>query len=395
MRCRVSTQPATLGSVPHSPEKRCSLRLNFLHRRATLPTCDVLLLQRIISPSTECQDVADEDLQVNDGNSWRRHLRSGLIILGPVMLALLIYRIGWQQLWTVLLQAKLSYVLLALVAGIVSSVLRALRFGTMFPPAAGWWRFYGCFAVMRSLNITMPFKTGEIASLALLKKYGHVPNIAEAAPAWLLIRICDVAALAIWLSVALAFQPLGSQFQSARWLIVTAIVAAVFVCMVMSVWARRRNDSGHGENGGWLRKRLSDFQKGIQRTQSPATILTVLGSSVLIWGVLAFGAVCAQRAFDIPLTVTQCFLAAIGALTISVLPVHAPAGIGTGEAVWTVMFLALGVPEAVAISSSIAVRIVPLSSIVIEYCVGCLLLMPGAPDKHGVAASQCAGNGKA
>jgi uncharacterized membrane protein YbhN (UPF0104 family) len=99
-----------------------------------------------------------------------------------------------------------------------------------------------------------------------------------------------------------------------------------------------------------------------------------LGLSLLLWASLLLAMVASQFALNTPLTLSDAGVAAVIVLSASVLPIHAPLGIGTGDAVWAVVMTLFGVPGPQAVAMAVGIRLLTLTAIAIEALVGVWLV---------------------
>lgn len=318
--------------------------------------------------------------RLSDNRGWHSSwLRNGVMLfIGASLFSVLFSHISINDLVTVLSRADGSYLSVAILAGFTVSVLRTIRYGRFFPARGRWINLYGAFALMRLLNSALPFRSGELVSLSILKKYRLSPNIAETVPVWILLRVTDVIIISTLFFLALATTSLTEGFhqklQSVQSLLlgITGGLVAIMMCLLIFL-SRLRT----WVVGGRLLQWLSSFHVGVQRIRSVQLFLGTLALTALIWGALATLTIFAQLAFSTPLPIWSCFFASVTVFAIGLLPVHSPLGIGTGEAAWVgaMMLLDVGADEAITIA--ISVRLVTLSSLGIEGLIGYFLLRVG------------------
>jgi uncharacterized membrane protein YbhN (UPF0104 family) len=291
-----------------------------------------------------------------------------MIVISAGLLVLLLTQTTLTQLRSALTGARPSWLVVAVVSGLAVSMLRSLRLATFFPPGQQWLQLYGVLCLMRPLKLLLPFQSGELALLATLKKYRLVPSMTEAAPAWLLTKAGDLVAVALGLTVVLGSFPLGHGFEVARWLLL--IAAAVVVAVVVGLRRPLKMRPGWG----WLADRLDKLRMGVERARKGRLMLLTLVLSLLVWISMTIMATSAQLAFTTPLELLACVAVAVTVMAAGALPIHAPLGIGTDEAIWTAAMVLLGVALEQAVALAIAVRLVLLAILLCDGLIGMLVL---------------------
>ncbi len=269
------------------------------------------------------------------------------------------FRYAWARVdWAILI--------LGIAVALFTTLVRTLRFAVFFESHGGTARLYGVFALWRFVNMVLPFKTGEVAGLVMLKKYGFVPSIAEAAPTWLVIRVFDLLAIVAWFSVVLLIvgtdlmRQAGMQDTS----VILAAIAVVAILGLPAAYWMIAHKPIDRENGSWFGQRVRAFQDGIHRIRSMRKIAVCVGLSIFLWGIAIAMPTTLQFAFGVPLTAKVCLVISMISLVASMLPIHAPLALGTGDLIWVGAFILFGLAETEAIAVAISIRL----SLVILFC---------------------------
>ena len=153
------------------------------------------------------------------------------LVAGAVLYAYLLRRTSVAALAEMFARADVLPLLAASGLGFVTTALRAARFASLAPVATGPVELYGLFAVMRLLRFAMPFQSGEVLALMLLKRRGLTPSVARIAPVWMLLMIGDLAAAGLLLSLALGAVALDGPVRWAGGLLLAAGVGPpLFSC---------------------------------------------------------------------------------------------------------------------------------------------------------------------
>lgn len=314
------------------------------------------------------------------GRRWTRWLT---LAIGLLLLAWVLSQVSLAQLAGVLRRADAGMLAAALAMGMLATALRCARYALFFPVRSRWRELYGAFAMMRLLNLVMPLRTGEVASLGLLKSHRLAPSIAETLPVWLVLRLTDVVALAFWLVPASLFFAAPDVLRRARWIVPLAIVAAVFAVAVTGVAAR----AGLRGRGSWLGGRMDAFRQGWERLRGPGRLVRVLLLGIAIAATMIGINACGQLAFASPLPWTLCWLLSAVVLAVTMLPVHGPLGLGTLEVSWVALMSLYDVPVPEAVGIALGIRLLSLAIILVDGALGLALLSYPALDRDRAARS--------
>ena len=307
-----------------------------------------------------------------------------MLLVGLALLLGWVSRVPLDALWSVLIHTRPEFVVLAVMLSLLASMVRTLRYGLFFPSHGRWMQLFSAFLAIRLVNSALPLRSGELASIAMLKKSGLAPDIAQTMPVWLLIRVTDVAAVSLWLTAALAISKLGEWGNAMLGAILGVPVVVLAAFAALAVWVSR-NSRDHCE--GWLAGRFQQLKLGFGRTRSVSAWLRTLVLSLILWGVMIGLATFIQLASRTPLGIFPCLLVSVVVVGASLLPIHAPLGIGTGETVFVATMVLFDISVQEAIPVAIAIRLILLGLLAFEGMVGfsLLVLFRNAP---GSARSQ-------
>ncbi|HSR18189.1 MAG TPA: lysylphosphatidylglycerol synthase transmembrane domain-containing protein, partial [Ignavibacteriaceae bacterium] len=264
----------------------------------------------------------------------------------------------------------------ALLTGHTSTVFKTIRFAYFFPAPGRYLKLYGAFAFLRVLYYVLPFNSGELVYLAVLKKYKFSPGITETAPTWLFIRLTDIIALSCWIIFILFFSPLtGTLFgklYSVRWIIIGFSAALIVFILSYRFWVPKIPT---GKVNHWISSRLQQFKSGFNRTFGVKNLLKTIGLSIVVWCMLILFDTFTLFAFNIPLNFLECFLASIAVYSISLLPINAPFNLGTGEALWAGVLVLSGIDSTLAVSIALSIRLVNIIVLLAEGLIGSILFL--------------------
>lgn len=298
-------------------------------------------------------------------------------IIGFVVFILILRNFSWDNFRTLVSSVSLWYLAAAFLVGYTSTIFRIFRFTYFFPAPGRALNLYGAFAFLRMMYLFLPFNSGEMVYLGVLKKYKFIQSIAEAAPVWLYLRLKDIISLASWaLLVMILFSGnsiILNGIQNYKWLLL--IIAGFLILLVggLPILVPRISFSISNQ---WLSGRIALFQMGFRKTAGLKAFSRTFIVSMFIWAATIFSTVVAQFSLNSPLTIIDCLIAAILTLCVSILPINAPFGIGTGDAAWIGVMILAGVSSSNAISIAVGLRIISILLVLSEGFLGyCILLM--------------------
>lgn len=228
---------------------------------------------------------------------------------------------GWPSVLAAWREVGARNILLALALLVGTYFVRTHRIKDYFPRETTG-RFLELFRVTQVhnlLNIMLPFRAGETSFPLLMRSEFGVP-LAHGTSALLVLRLLDLHALLAAAGIGLVA---GAAYGAGAWLLWCA-----FLVSPLAVFPLRDRMLAVARNRlpARLEKLVAEIDDGVPRDLAAflrAWVLTVFNwgvkIAVLAWvlGLMGVGPVAA------------CFGGALGGELSSVLPVHAPAGVGT------------------------------------------------------------------
>lgn len=248
-----------------------------------------------------------------------------------------------------------------------STVIKALRFNCVFPSKGRKIDLYASFAFIRVLNSIFPFKSGELVGLDFLKQKNLSPNIAEAAPAWLCLRFADVLAISVWFVVSYHTTSLITNLGIDPWRlsgVVGMVLASVIIAAGFAI--RVQNQPKWFRRDSWITGRLRAFRDGLAHIKKFRLHVRIVWWSLIIWAFLIISITYAQMAFGSSLSFHNCLFISVIVFAVSVLPVHAPMGLGTEDTVWTGLMVLAGVETHHAIAIALNIRLFILMLVLLD-----------------------------
>ena len=326
-------------------------------------------------------NLRSQRVTVQDLGDWRESAvgalgrflsRWGTALAGAVLLAVLLSHVSLTELARTLRGAHPGYVLAAVLCGLLATAVRVVRYGHFFPPHRRWLQLYGVFSLLRLINYALPFRSGEVVALGLLKKRGLAPTVAETSAIWFVLRCADFTALFLLLAAAVnlsvSTHAADPRLQNAALALASLSLLAVVVLPIVLHWAIRRRVVRQGR--GWLARQRQAMEDGLQKLQGHRALLWTMVPALLVWTANIGMTTCALLACGAPISACDAALASVIVLAFNLLPIRPPLALGTGDAAWAGTLVLLGVGTAEAIALALGVRLVQMLVTAMDGCIG-------------------------
>ena len=312
---------------------------------------------------------AYETPRKSPGRLWPTFVATAL---GAGIIIWMLTIVGLTPLFAAFREANYIWLLVAIALGLAATVLRAKRFELFFPHHLGFPRIYGIFALARPLNVILPFRSGELLMLFLLKRYRAVPSVTESIPVWAVIKTSDVLALVALLAILFAFvSGIFEHYASYLWI---GMGLAILACVlgVVAMWGVRSwSPADPNSRVGQLVRALQDGGMRLRSSRRlGACLILALAIATLLVGAQSL----AQVAFVTELPFAGIVAVAVTGLVASLLPFHAPMGIGTGDLVWVGTMTVFGMPLEQGVAIALSMRVVVIITIVLDGIIGAAIL---------------------
>jgi uncharacterized membrane protein YbhN (UPF0104 family) len=301
-------------------------------------------------------------------------------IIGVLLFVGVIYFTSWRNFSEILVGMDYLYLSIAIFFGIIATFIRSLRFRFFFLTNLSHFHTYAAFAWIRVVNYVMPFRSGEIVALMILKRGGFSSTITEISPVWLLMRIADFTGLFIIMTLATLASSVGSSLFAVG---TSAAMAAVLVLvsLLFNVASRRMLDWAETRWGrrSWAQNRIGLLRQGLARLTQPNAHPVLQLGAIAIWAANAGVTACTLLALGVELSVLSCLLISTLAFAVGLLPIRAPLGIGTVDLTWAGLLMAFGVDQQTAISLALGVRLVQTLLVIIDAILAWVFAAPARP----------------
>ncbi|MBD9371591.1 flippase-like domain-containing protein [Rhizobium sp. ARZ01] len=273
---------------------------------------------------------------------------------------------GWGQLLSQWSKVGAGTTIAALVLLTATYLVRAQRIYDYFPAETSrrFLKLFRLTQVHNLLNIMLPFRAGETSFPLLMRSQFAVP-LPRATAALLVMRLLDLHALCAAAGVGLV---LGAENRGIAWFVWIAFLVSPLAFFAAKALIFRHLNSALPQR---LEKFLEEIEAGIPA--DTAGFVRAWAFTILNWGVKVIVLAWVLGLLGVtPLTAT--FGGALGGELSSVLPLHAPGGVGTypaGIAAGAVAFGAAADKVSLAAMAEAAINAHLL--IVASACVGTAL----------------------
>lgn len=286
-----------------------------------------------------------------------------LVAFGFVIVGILVWFIGFDDVMSRLQAADISLVLLGLIAYIASWPVRVFRMSRcldVFESRIDSWPLFEINIAGYGLNMVLPAKLGDVARILYLVDEG-VTNSAALATV-IFVRIADMVAVSILVIVALGLLDVPILPSWLRQLIVVIglFISSIGVLTLLTRYAKR-SEAVSGIIGALFelierqivrgafdagRRTAADFDR---LAFSQRTFLFAGTASVFIWVLEALTAFIIAGAFGAQVSFTL-VLFAVSIANLSKIVPFTPAGLGVYEAAFTGVLAIFGIESALALT---------------------------------------------
>jgi uncharacterized protein (TIRG00374 family) len=242
--------------------------------------------------------------------------------------------------WTQLLHADYIYLLPYFAILLVIHLVRTVRWGMLIAPLykPPFRRLNAVSAVGFMLLIILPFRIGEVARPYLIRQPGKLSGTAAFASI-VVERVLDgliVAAMLVLLLLRVPGDTKDLAWVRAGGWGMFAFFGALLIFLLVAYWAKpfalRLTHATFGgvspRLGNRLAGMLESFIGGLRALPSWRTIATIIGMTIVYWGLNGWGMQILARAFDIHLDLIQAYTV-LGVLVIGVMIPAGPGMAGT------------------------------------------------------------------
>lgn len=240
--------------------------------------------------------------------------------------------------------------------GCVVLLARGARLAALLAPRLPAGRATAVVALAQFAVGVLPLRLGELALPALLELAG-VPGLLRGLAYALVVRLADVAALALWAVVAVLVADRSPLTVAALALLLFTVVLAAVVLSRRLPWLVGRWRRRSGLRRTLLRQVLQVRRELRVLCRSPRRALLVAAGSIVVWGGLWGLTASLLDAMGRTWPPEAVLASVVGAAVASSLPINAVGSFGSLEAGWTAAAVAFGVPAGQALADGFATHL--------------------------------------
>lgn len=257
-----------------------------------------------------------------------------------------------------------------LVAGfglyVLSYFFRTLRFYILLNKLVRMKDMFNIVCVHNMANSILPARVGEISYPYLIKKIHNVPA-GEGAASLVVVRVFDFITISlIFIISAMFVRDLPEVISKAIWIIAGVTIFMVLILIglanfgksFMDVVTKIINIIGVGRNKmiKYLLQKTNETVQSFNMVNSKQ-VMWIFILSMLIWFCNYSMGYIIIKEMGIRIPIFDILIGFTFSVFASILPIRGIGGFGTSEGVWTIVFMSLGVPKQLAITSGFGYHI--------------------------------------
>ncbi|MBW2973139.1 flippase-like domain-containing protein [Candidatus Woesearchaeota archaeon] len=288
------------------------------------------------------------------------------VILAFVLVYFLLTQITVHDLSELFSRLSLYWILFAFICYVFSYVFRAWRFKFLLTHELRMFLLFNIVCVHNMINQLLPFRTGELSFIYLIKK--QKISGTKAMFSLFVARAFDFAAIAVIFIISVFFIDLKQPMHTI--LFATCIILFVLVLLIISLVffnktylkiLKKLLALKQIKKSKIIKFILTKMQETIRHfntMKSIKHIFIIALFSILTW--ISIYLMCCALFAGMGITLTFWTIVAGVSLTFFavMLPIHGIAGFGTIEAAWSIFFFLLGLSKEIAISSSFVYHLI-------------------------------------
>ena len=311
----------------------------------------------------------------------------GALALSAVFGYLAVRNVRWTSTWAALESSNYWWLLPAFAAVVVSTLMRAARWRSLFRPdrAPPFIPVLKATIVGLFFNNLLPARAGEAARVVALKSYGGV-SMAESTATILVERLMDVLVLLALLFLLVPWLPHVAWLHAAA---LVALVAVTTTVLVIGLSAHLARGTPRWLVGAFaalpfmtrptVERLMQSATHGFAAIRLPRQALAALLWTVASWLALGIGFWFLMIGFSLHLPLLAGILVAIAVVLSFIIPA-APSGLGVFEAAGLAATRAYDVPTSEAFAYVLVLHALNFVPFIL---VGMLLFLRGARAPRG------------
>jgi len=290
------------------------------------------------------------------------------VLITIVLVALLLTQINQGDVIKTLKNINSIYLIGGFLLYTCSYFFRAWRFHILLNREVGIKDLFNIECVHNAMNNLLPARTGELSYVYLLKKKNN-KTIGDGVATLVVARIFDFIALIILFFIAVVLIiAIPKIIMDALWIIAFFAIFLLIVLVLLLtkgkkfvIGVQKTTERLHWDNNAgvhYLIRKGFETVDSLDKIQMKKSIAGLVTSSLLIWGFNYFVIYLLMIAMNFQISILLVILGGTFILLTTVLPIQGIAGFGTTEAIWTLVFVPLGLSLDQAIISGFCYHIV-------------------------------------
>jgi len=292
------------------------------------------------------------------------------ILITIALLAILLSQVSVADVVTTLTSINPLYLVAGFLLYACSYFFRALRFRILLNGEVGMRDLFNIVCVHNVMNNLLPARTGELSYVYLLKRL-HARPVGEGIATLVVARVFDsIVIIFLLLTTGFFVQGIPAVANDFLWIIFLLLLVFMILLIVLVPFGRRAMQVIEKllnycrltttKLGDYVLRKgyevVDSFERiDVWKRSIPTFIISVST------GLVNFGALyLILLGMDISLPIQNLIFGAAFILLASVLPIHGIAGFGTTEAIWTLVYIPLGMTLNDAIISGFGYHIIIL-----------------------------------
>lgn len=305
-------------------------------------------------------------------------------IITVVLVAILLSQISFDDLIRTILATDPIYLIAAFFLYFCTYILRALRFSILLNGTVRLADLLPIICVHNMMNNILPARTGELSYVYLVKKL-QGRTTGEGIATLLVARVFDfIVIIFLLLVTGFLIRTIPESIQNILWVMYFLLFSLLMVLVGLILLGRsfmsgirllfRRLRLEQIKTGDFLLRKGDETVEGFEQMDTRRNVVSITILSLLIW-LFNFGSLyLILIGMGISLPIQNIIFGAAFILLSTILPFHGIAGFGTTEAIWTLVYIPLGMTPNDAIISGFSYHIIILVFVTLFGAVGSFII---------------------
>jgi uncharacterized protein (TIRG00374 family) len=293
------------------------------------------------------------------------------VIVTIVLIALLLSQIDIRDVIDTLADIEPLYLVIGFGLYVLSYFFRALRFYILLKREAEIKDLFKIVCVHNMINNILPFRTGELSYIYLLKKL-HNKKVGEGIATLIVARIFDfiIIALLFFTAVLISFQGLPSIVNKILWIITIFLISIVALLIILVYFGKKfivkiknifiRFGVINSSILVYLLRKGDETIESFGTIKSKSTFIICAMTSIGVWLSVYLMTQVLLNAMNVQMDIKYVIIASTIPIFSVLLPIQGIAGFGTLESAWTISLMSFGVSKEMSILAGFSLHIISI-----------------------------------